>query len=177
MYSVIISLLLSASAFAIPSNPPNACYEDCTPYMSELLNEFETIGVAPDLSPAVYSGECYHLGQYSPERAHHAVVMLDQVNQQPNFSTIFSFFAETNEFSDWTVDIARKEMSEYWKTHGDVRTEDNTSRAEVLYDDGAPAYIYWMRQNPINKQLLYITYAGIYMKSFCRLDLNKSSVK
>lgn len=132
MLFLILNLIFISHAAQIPANPPNACYEDCTPYMSDLLVEFESTGSAPNLTPAVYSGECYHLGQYSPERAHHAVVMIDQLNQQPNFSTIFSFFSETNEFADWTVDIARKEMSEYWKTHGRIKTEDNTSRAEVL---------------------------------------------
>jgi hypothetical protein len=134
--------------------------------------DFNTIGVVPQFTPAVYSGDCYHLGQYDSNHTHHAVVMIDVVQNKPNFSTIFSFFAETNEFANWTLDISRSEMSPYWKDNGNIKIENGTARTEVLYEDGNPAYLYWMRQNPITDELLYITYAGSAMKSFCRLTKN-----
>ncbi len=168
------SLLPAAGAAEIPSLPPNPCYENCTEYMQELVNDFTQVGVEPSLTPTVYSGECRHLGQYDPMHVHYAVVMIDQVENRPNFSTIFSFFAEENEFSNWNLDISRNEMSDYWKKNGVMKFEDGTARTEILYDDGAPAYIYWMRQNPVTQQLLYITYAGFSMKSFCRLDKNSA---
>ena len=141
---------------------------------SDLLKEFETQGQAPSLVPNVYSGVCHHLGQYNPEDEHHAVVMIDQRNHLPQFSTIFSFFADHNEFADWTVETARHEMNDYWLEHGKMIFEENTARVVVSYDDGNTAYVYWMRQNPKTGDLLYITYAGTAMKSFCRLQRNSA---
>lgn len=170
---LLFSYLLSfASASDIPATPPNPCYEKCTDYMADLVKDFTEAGQLPEYTPAVYSGECRHLGPYDPEFAHYAVVMIDQVQNQPNFSTIFSFFASENEYKNWSVEIARSEMSDYWKTNGKMVLEENTARTEIRYDDGAPAYVYWMRQNPVTKQLLYITFAGTSLKSFCRLDKN-----
>ena len=161
----------SVQASEIPTTPPNPCYENCTDFMTELVQEFEDVGVVPDFTLAVYSGDCHHLGQYNSDHTHYAVVFIDQL-AKPNFSTIFAFFAEENEFAGWTPETARAEMSPYWKEHGDMIIADKTARVEVLYDDGAPAYVYWMRQNPQTQQLLYITYAGPGMKSFCRLNKN-----
>lgn len=164
--------LMTANASNVPATPPNPCYEQCTGYMSDLVKDFTEVGVLPDFGPAVFSGECRHLGPYDPEFTHYAVVMLDQVQSQPNFSTIFSFFAPENEYKNWSVETARNEMSDYWKENGKMIFEEDTARTEILYDNGGPAYVYWMRQHPVTKQLLYITYAGTSMKSFCRLDKN-----
>jgi hypothetical protein len=60
-------------------------------------------------------------------------------------------------------------MSPYWDTHGSVTVANNTARVVVSYEDGNPAYVYWMRQNPNTKDLLYITYMGTETKAFCRL--------
>ncbi len=160
---------LKVSASGVPAMPPNACYEGCNSYMSDLLTEFEEVGSSINLKPAVYSGICHHLGIYNADTEHHAVVLIDQVNGRAQFSTIFAFFAGQNDFADWTVVQARNEMSNYWKDHGVLVEEQNTSRVVISDDDGNPAYIYWMRQNPQTKDLLYITYAGTAMKSFCRL--------
>ncbi|MBC7743098.1 MAG: hypothetical protein H7061_12935 [Bdellovibrionaceae bacterium] len=159
-------------AAELPQLPTGACYEGCTDYMKNLLAEFNDVGQLPDAQPAVYSGECHHLGIYAPEHAHHAVVFLDQKNTGWNFSTIFSFFAETNEFATWSVPTARTEMNPYWLEHGQITTVANAGRVVVTYDNGNPAYIYWVRQNPQTKDLLYITYASGMMTSFCRLPMN-----
>lgn len=113
MIILIFHLMLAAHA-DVPSTPPNPCYENCTAYMEELVNEFTTSGVQPELAPAVYSGECRHLGQYDPDFTHYAVVLIDEVEHTPNFSTIFSFFAENNEYAGWNVETARNEMSDYY---------------------------------------------------------------
>lgn len=165
-------IMMFANASDVPATPPNPCYENCTEYMSDLVNEFNEAGQLPSFIPAVYSGECRHLGPYDPDFTHFAVVMIDQLEDKPNFSTIFSFFAPENEYKNWNVEIARNEMSDYWKKNGAMILEENTARTEIRYDNGGPAYVYWMRQNPITKQLLYVTYAGTSMKSFCRLDKN-----
>lgn len=170
------AFLLGLQSFAasVPATPPNACYEGCTPFMQNLLTEFQNLGKSPQLQPAVYSGVCHHLGEDNPDVEHYAVVFIDQVNSQPQFSTIFSFFAEGNDYLDWSVQKARESMSPYWIEHGKMHFEENTARVIVNYEDGNPAYIYWLRQNPQTNDLLYITYAGHVMKSFCRLNKNNN---
>lgn len=172
LVSIFFTLINNASASPVPDLPPNACYEGCNDFMKSLLNDFENEGLLPSAAPAVYSGECRHLGMYNPEDTHYAVVLLDQKNNAWNFSTIFSFFAADNEFKSWSVETARNEMSPYWNDHGSISTGSEAARVQVNYDNGDPAYIYWMRQNPETKELLYITFAGFGYKSFCRLKLN-----
>ncbi len=153
--------------------PSNACIEGCNDFMKKVYDDFNLVGQVPDSEPAVYSGECHHLSRdYDSDFTHYGVVMLDQKTSGWNFSTIFSFFTATNEFSNWNVDLARKQMSPYWLDHGDVKMVSNAARVVVRYENGDPAYIYWMRQNLQTKELLYITYAGGTMTSFCRLGKN-----
>lgn len=173
--AILFSLLLLSlfsNASPVSDLPKNICFDGCNDYMKDLLAEFETVGVLPSAEPAVYSGDCHHLGIYNPNDTHHAVVLLDQKTTGWNFSTIFSFYAETNEFADWTVTTARKEMNPYWNDHGDITIGSNATRVIVSNDDGNPAYVYWLRQNPQTKDLLYITYAVGYVTSFCRLKQN-----
>lgn len=167
---ILLSLSLSSFAQDIPTTPPNACYEGCTQTQQQLLNDFENLGVLPDQTPAVYSGVCNHLGMYAPDVDHYSVVLLDQHQGKWTFGSIFSFFAEQDDFADWDLEKAREEISPYWKEHSTLTSAANTARAVVRYADGNPAYIYWMRQNPVTKELYYITYAGRVMISFCRLN-------
>jgi hypothetical protein len=171
MKTLIALLLLPFHLWAseVPSTPPNPCYEGCTPFQENLVNEFMNQASLPEKSPAVYSGVCHHLGMYNPEVEHHSVVLLDEVSSRPKFATIFSWFYGENSFRNWTLETARQEMSPYWDTHGSVTVANNTARVVVSYEDGNPAYVYWMRQNPRTKELLYITYMGIETKAFCRL--------
>lgn len=153
-------------------DPPNACYLDCTPWAQEVLEQYENAGRV-QLQPTVFSGECHHMSHfYDPDHTHYSVVMLDR---KPNsnefyFSTQFLFFGENNEFADWTLEKSRQEMSDYWKAKGHLIFGKIGTRVEINYDDGNPAFIYWMRQNPVNGDLYYITYAGTQMRSFCRLQ-------
>lgn len=178
MSTFIFCLFMSSFSFAqiksdVPDLPPNACYEGCTDFMKNLVNEFEVAGRLPEVQPAVYSGDCHHLSHdYNPDVTHHAVVLLDQKPRGWNFSTIFSFFAEKNEFYEWTVTTAQQEMNPYWNEHGDIHVGSNAARVIATYDSGEPAYVYWMRQNPETKELLYITFASGSLKSFCRLKKN-----
>ena len=170
----ISTLVFSLDLFSqdIPSTPPNACYEGCTPKMEKLLQEFETIGVLPSQEPAVYSGVCNHNGQYNPDHDHHAVVLLDQIKGQWMFRAILSFFSETNEYANWDLEKARSEMNDYWGDAGKITSADKTARVIYNYPDGSWAYIYWMRQNPQTEELYFIYYSGTVMRSFCRLSKN-----
>ena len=160
-------------------DPPNACYENCTPWMKELLFNYENLSQLVVLEPGVFSGECHHLSSsYDPDHTHYSVVMLDRKpsTNEIYFSTQFLFFGETNEFADWGLEKSRSEMSDYWKIHGELLRGKLGTRVEINYDDGNPAYIYWMRQSPLNGDLFYITYAGAEMKSFCHLHKNIKSI-
>ncbi len=158
------------------SEPPNACYSGCTEYMSTTLDLFQK-AEGLQLTPAVYSGECRHLSSfYNPETTHYAVMMIDQHPDQSRmyFSTIFSFFAPENEFSGWNLETSRQEMSPYWLEHGNLKKSETspTQRVVVNYESGDPAYHYFMRQDPVTKEVYYITFAGIETISFCRLQPN-----
>lgn len=177
MRYLFLLLLLIPQAFAsrpaIPKQPPNPCYFGCTAKMESILKNFNE-GYIPKLTPAVYSGSCYHLSRdYGPDHEHYAVTMIDRndLNEnKPYLSTIFSFFAERDEAADWDLARARKEMSDEWKTSGRVITVEEDTARTIVWSDDFPAYVYWFRQNVETKTLYMITYwAGTYIKSFCEL--------
>jgi hypothetical protein len=174
-------ILTTLFFFASPTiraydNPPSLCYEGCTPWMQQLEQDYEQKGQAIPFDPTVYSGACHVLGaSFSPDYEQHAVMMIDHKTQdsrviEPFFSVIFSFFAGQNDFVTWNLDQARKEMSPYWHEHGNMIHADRTSRVVIPYEDGSPAYIYWMRFNPETKEAYLITYFGVYSKMLCRLQ-------
>jgi hypothetical protein len=157
-----------------PALPPNACYEKCNSFMQDLLSEFEVSGVAPTQDPSVYSGVCHHAGIYDPDVEHFGVVLLDIVNGAQKFGGRFSFFTGQNDYADWDIQKARSEISPDWERYGKTILEQNTLRCEIRQDDGAFAYVYWMRQNPVTKELLLIYFAPPYQRSFCRMKQHPS---
>jgi hypothetical protein len=160
-------------------DPPSACYQDCNTWMQNLLRHFEVQGELPRMESAVYSGECHHSGAgHNPDVAQYAVVMIDQLpNQNYYFSTIFSFFAGFNEFENWDLTTARENMHPYWKEHGNFIFGARSARVEIDSGEGNSSYTYWLRQNPGNGDLYFITYAGIYTKAFCHLHKNQAAHK
>lgn len=183
LLSLSFSVILSSNcAFAgdVPTTPPNPCCGGgCNDYMTQLHSDFLLLGKTPSLTPAVYSGTCRHLGQYSPDRDHHAVVLLDQfvpeaspTLESARFSAILAFFAEKNEYAEWNLETARKEMSSYWVENGLIKYGDETYRVVINDENQNPVLAYWMRQNPITQELYFIYYSGHAMRSFCRLEKN-----
>ncbi len=171
--ALIVVLLISSFftlAAEVPSTPPNPCYRGCTQTQEQLVTDFFSLGVVPQKSPAVYSGVCNHIGQYDPNYDHHAVVLIDEENAQSTFATIFAWFGNGDAFKDWNLAVARREMSPYWRDYGKLTFAEQTGRVVVNDDRGLPVYVYWMRQNPVTKELLYITYMGQSNKAFCRLQ-------
>ncbi len=167
-------------AYEVPATPPEPCYGGgCNDYMKNLHSDFLLFGQTPTLSPAVYSGTCRHLGMYSPDRDHHAVVLLDQLSsdvppalETARFSAILAYFYDKNEYVDWNLETARKEMSPYWLEHGLLKYGDQTYRVVINDENDNPVIAYWMRQNPITQELYFIFYSGNAMRSFCRLEKN-----
>jgi hypothetical protein len=174
--ALIAALLMSSfSTYSaeVPATPPNPCYRGCTQAQKQLVTDFFTNGVEPQKLPAVYSGVCHHIGQYDPEYDHHAIVLIDEENAQSTFATIFAWFGNGNAFKDWNLAVARLEMSPYWREYGKLTFAEHTGRVVVYDDRGLPVYVYWMRQNPVTKELLYITYMGQSNKAFCRLQQHR----
>lgn len=171
LFSALL-LVLAFKAFAnddIPNNPPDACWDQCNGKQELLLKEFEEVGVLPETTPAVYSGVCNHNGMYSPDHDHYSVVLLDEVRGNWNYAGIFGYFLPENEYQDWTLERARTEISPYRGDYGNLTIGEGTAKAVVRDIEGKWVYIYWMRQNPVTKDLLLISYAGYVQRSFCRL--------
>lgn len=170
---------IPAISYEVPATPPEPCYGgSCNDYMTQLYSDFLLFGKTPSLNPTVYSGTCRHLGQYSPDRDHHAVVLLDQLTSAPptlaaaRFSAILAFFAEKNEYADWNLETARKEMSDYWVDQGLLKYGEDTYRVVINDENENPVLVYWMRQNLLTQELYFIYYSGNLMRSFCRLQKN-----
>ena len=175
--------LVSFSAqrfYEVPDTPPEPCYANsCNDFMKQLVSDFTLIGKTPSLAPAVYSGTCRHLGMYSPDHDHYAVVLLDQLPtgatpmlETARFSAIFAYFYEKNEYVDWNLETARKEMSPYWLDHGSMKFGSDTYRIIINDENENPVIAYWFRQNPITQDLYFIFYSGNVMRSFCQLQKN-----
>lgn len=175
----ILSLAISTSLVQakelpeIPDVPPTPCFDGCTEKMDAIQRRFFEVGKLPDQEPAVYSGECvYQSSMYNPDHVHYAVTLLDKYQGYLYFSGIFAFFAERDEYADWDLETARRQMSEDWKEYGLIKWASDTGRVAIFDENLAPAYIYWMRQDPSDQSLLLIYYAGgTILKGFC--DLKK----
>ena len=164
----------------VPDTPPEPCYGGgCNDFMKQVVSDFTLLGQTPSLAPAVYSGTCRHLGMYSPDRDHYAVVLLDQIPtdatpvlETARFSAILAYFYEENEYVGWNLETARKEMSDYWVDNGLMHYGSNTYRIVINDENGNPVLAYWMRQNLLTQDLYFIFYSGHVMRSFCQLQKN-----
>lgn len=170
---VVPTISLAITDEDIPFQPPSPCYGGCTENMKVILEKFEAAS-APELTPGAYSGGCYHKSRdYNPDHLHYAATLIDlnDLNEmKPYLSTIFYFFYEKDEAADWNLDRMRTEMSDEWKTSQRVLTVNEGTARTIIWSDGAPAYVYWLRQNPVDGTLYMITYwGGTYIKSFCEL--------
>ena len=130
---------------------------------------------APFQFPGMHSGSCYHKSRnYNPSHEHFAALLLDHNDQgERYFASIFAFFAKENEWKDWSVDLARKEMSASWKRYGVLQFREHVAHTHVKENEGRPVYFYWLRQNPATQSVYFITYwGGPDHISFCELRKN-----
>lgn len=174
---LLLTNFANATTSTTPELPPSACGSDeCTAEMRRIVRMFEISPYTVSLTPSVYSGECYYLSSsYSPNQVQYSVVMIDKLeNGRSYFSTIFGFFLPNNEFKSWSLEDARKEIPSDWKKIGNIKEGSRASRVEITDLEGSLANVYWMRQNPRNNKIYYITYMGAgQFKSFCELQKNK----
>lgn len=130
----------------------------------------------PEIPTGMYSGECYHQSSMlDPETTHYIGVMFDYNsanNNQLFMAPVFQFFGDANDMKDWSLEVARKEMSEAWKTSGVVTIHPTSYTAMVADDSGSPVYIYWARQNKQTKKLYFLSYMRQFSFAFCEARLN-----
>lgn len=164
----LVFVLLSLPAFGLEL-PTGQCDDgSCNEFMTSVWEGFEANPFAPELGNRVYSGECRYVSQgLSPDKAHYAVLMFDELSGKPYFSTIFGFFYERDEWAEWSVEDGRREMHEDWKSLGVIQGGADHAVVVVNDDEGNPAMVYWMRQNPESKDVYYVTHWRGYMTSFC----------
>jgi hypothetical protein len=181
---LLTTLFFTSALHAHPGSlgyeePPNPCYEGCSPWMENLVTDFHQSGGLLEIKPQVFSGECRHLSQsLNPDHSHSAVVMIDQRSNSEDFyfSTIFSYFSGRNEFVDWDLQRARDQMHPDWQIWGTLIRGSLSTRVEILNPEGRLANTHWMRQNPINGTLYFMTYFGpAYQKTFCELKQHPAS--
>lgn len=177
---IILSTLFALSAHAapaIPDLPEDACDSlKCTKVMKSILSGFNNTPHTVSLTPAVYSGGCYHLGGIGPDREHYAELMIDQLdNGTTYFSTSFAYFYPQNPYSDWDLAKARQEATEFARQNARITEGSNASRVVINNSEGGPAVIYYMRQDPATQTIYYITYGGFgpdSTKIFCTMNKN-----
>lgn len=160
----------------IPPLPPSPCYEGCGPKLRALVSEFDRAAAAPQGFPGVYSGVCHHSAPtFDPEVDHAAVVLLDhREDGQKYFAAIVGYFTE-NEWKDWDLERARREMYPSWKETGLLRFHETSASAYALDGEGNPVYGYWLRQDPATGILYFVQYSSYYYRTFCRLLPHETS--
>ncbi|WP_413292051.1 hypothetical protein ACLSU7_11580 [Bdellovibrio sp. HCB185ZH] len=177
---IILSAFLSLYAHGAPAIselPEDACDSlKCTKVMKSILSGFNNTPHTVSLEAAVYSGGCYHLGDLNPNHEHFAELMIDQLPDGTNyFSSIFAYFYPQNPYANWDLTKARQEATDYARQNARIKEGSNASRVEMYTSEGAPAVVYYMRQDPETKMIYYITYGGFGPQStkiFCTMNKN-----
>ncbi|UYL10481.1 hypothetical protein B9G69_007815 [Bdellovibrio sp. SKB1291214] len=177
---IILTALWSLASYAapsIPELPEDACDSlKCTKVMKSILSGFNNTPHAVSLEPAVYSGGCYHLGDLNPDHEHFAALMIDQLEDGTTyFSSNFAYFYPQNPYANWDLTKGRQEATDYARKNARIKEGSNASRVEMLTSEGAPAVVYYMRQDPQTKTIYYITYGGFGPQStkiFCTMNKN-----
>ncbi|MCO5144327.1 MAG: hypothetical protein M9962_14665 [Oligoflexia bacterium] len=178
---LMFGLFISLNAFAdeIPNNPPNPCIGGCTEKMQEIYNGFLNNPTPPEITPSVFSGNCYFKSRdYNPHHAHRSLIYLDQhpVEDRFFFASGFHFFGPPDTYADYTISKLRKRVKEgQWKNFGQIEIAENTARSVIYNNEGKIAWLYFMRQDPLTRTIYYITYwGGASQISFCEMNLNPS---
>ena len=159
----------------LPALPGKNC-ANCNAKMLEVLNGFHEVGETPDLTPTVYSGDCYFLSRdYHPDRAHRGVILLDQHPTQPThyFTSGFTFFGSPQKYADWDLEEMRRRTDGVWNRSAPLELTESAYRIASRDAAGNPRFVHYLRQNPQTREMYYITYwGGAVQVSFCRLTPN-----
>lgn len=175
MLLILASLSCSALAANIPDLPGRNC-PNCTAPMQEVLTGFFANPSTPELTPRVYSGDCYFLSRdYNPRQAHRGMVFLDQnpIKDDFYFATGFTFFGSPVKYADWTVENTRPRVEGAWNRMGPIETTDRAFRVISADQQNNPRFVHYLRQNQETGEIYYISYwGGAVQISFCKLTAN-----
>ncbi|MFN8792056.1 MAG: hypothetical protein ACK5Y2_11430 [Bdellovibrionales bacterium] len=176
-FSVLVLLGSSAvaQAYEMPENLPGLCPPgECGARVEALYQEFQATPTAPSRVPGMYAGDCYyHAESLNPDTRHYVGLLIDRVSPTEFYlAPILQFFGERNEMADWTLEQARAEMSPAWKEHGPLKFHATSATQYVLDGEGAPAYRYWIRQNPESGKILFMVQMVGFGVGVCEAQLN-----
>lgn len=168
--------LLPLTSFARPIPQPfDICSGfSCPAAMSEISQEFLAAGpLNTSAFPGVYSGECYHRAHYyNPETKHFAAVGIDTQADQFFSGGSFGFFYKENPYSEWDINMVRKETPDLYAENHRVVMESTFGFADMNPNGKVDAQVlYWYRQTPEHFYVLGVW--GSSQAFVCRLQKNE----
>jgi hypothetical protein len=180
-FVMAVGLFPPAGAFATEGGalpePPQMCMaqEGCTPQMLSILGSFNRAKQAPSLKaiPKVFSGECYYLGfGTDPTVKQYGVTLLDLAGEQPQFSSLWTFFYHSDPFRRLTPETARSLLLKSGST--ETRLAFGKDFAYVEFLETGSAIRYWLRQDPRTLQMDLVSewsfsQEGKVERIFCRM--------
>lgn len=169
MKTFILGLLISLSVAAIPlpENPCDLPGETCSEWMHSIHNDFKNGSrVTATHVPQVYAGECrYHSTMYSGDWTHYVGMYLERdVAGGIYFNASFSFFADENEYLNWTLAEAR---SIYPNPYNFILTHYENQSIADYWPEGL--WKHWLSWHEERQEMLIVGYWGFETRAFCRL--------
>jgi hypothetical protein len=164
----LMLLTLNAFAWEAPEIIENACYQGCTPKMEKMYKKFLDTKQPPKFIPGMYSGECNHnSSSLDPNTTHYIGLLLDQDANGTYMAPVLQYFGDSNDMKDWSLDQARKEMSDEWKKTEIVKMHPTSMTAHFEDEEGNPALVYWARQDLKTKDIYFMAYLKGFSTAFC----------
>ena len=166
---IFLSLFsLNAFSWEAPEVLINACYTGCTPKMQAMYDKFLKLKTSPKFIPGMYSGECNHnSGSLNPDTTHYLGLLLDKDEDGIIVAPVLQFFGESNSMKDWSLDLARKEMSGDWKLQEIVKVHPTSLTAHIEDANGYPALVYWAKQDLKTKEIYFLAWMGNFSTALC----------
>lgn len=170
--AVAITFSASAYSWEAPEILSNLCYDGCAPKIQSTYDDFLNTPHAPTFIPGMYSGVCNHIsGLLNPETDHYIGLLLNTDKKGAYMAPVLQYFGEGNDMADWSLEDGLLNMSPDWIEAGRITTHKTSMTAQVLNSDGYPVLVYWARQNPQTKEVLFLAFLGGNYAA-CRLTPN-----
>lgn len=168
--ALFVLTLTAGPASAVPADEPaNLCYNGCSKGEQTIWDRFQASRFADNsaaLSPAVFSGVCYHSGYgYDPEHTHYGMIYL---TGDLFFEGMFAFFYDSDPYANLTLADAQAQFP-------DAQNEKNrVARGELsgIADFSTPDQLwrYWVRSSVDGQTLYVIGMWGVSHDIFCRMN-------
>ncbi len=169
----LLTFSFKALAWDAPEVLQEACYGGCTEKMEKMYEDFLNTPYAPKFVPGMYAGECNHQsGSYDPDTTHYVGLLLNKHEKVGTYmSPILQYFGEGNDMASWSLEDGIKNMSTDWRDKGIHKVHPTSLTSAFLDNEGYPALVYWARQNPATKEVLFLAWLRGNI-AFCRLTPN-----